>query len=119
MAVIPTLLRKPRLIWAVFIRNRCLSAEQMGEGFIAGSGKRISYWAWLPNYPAKGRSTWLLKELLRYMTNLGVNELLLEVDRVNRKTEVVHRLLGAKIVNEFTTRDGRERIVMKYELDPS
>ncbi len=31
----------------------------------------------------------------------------------------MHRLLGAEVVKMFMTRDGRERIVMKYKLNPA
>ena len=117
-AVIPTLIHKPGLIWDVYIRNMSFSARVLGEGFIVGSGARIAYWGWLPDYPLKGKSTCLLKELMHIMENLGASEVQLEVDRLNRKVEVIHRLLGAHVVKRFTTKDGRERIVMHYELNP-
>jgi hypothetical protein len=39
-----------------------------------------------------------------------------EIDRLNRKAEVIHRVLGAKMFKGFVTIDGRSRIVMKYIL---
>jgi hypothetical protein len=114
MASIPALIRKPALIRAAYIRLKSLLARALGEGFVVGSGARIVYWGWLPEYPSKGKSIFLLKELVRFMENLGAGRLHLEVDRMNRKVEVVHRLLGARVVREFATRDGRQRIVMEY-----
>ena len=116
--MIPSLVHKPSLLWDVFIRNLSFSAEELGEGFIVGSGARIAYWGWLPDYPLKGKSTCLLKELMHFMENRGASEIQLEVDRINRKVEIIHRLLGAHVVREFTTRDGRARIVMQYKLNP-
>lgn len=119
LAVIPALIRKPSLIWAVWIRYRSLSAKMHGEGFIVGSGARIVYWGWLPDYPSKGKSTRLMEELIHFMENLGASELQVEIDRLNRKVEVTHQLLGAHFVKKFTTRDGRERIIMEYKLNPT
>jgi hypothetical protein len=117
-SVIPALIRKPSLIWDLYIREMSFSASFHDEGFIVGSGARIAYWGWLPDYPQKGRSTYLLKELMHLMEKRGATEIQLEVDRLNRKVEVVHRLLGARVVREFTTSDGRARIVMEYKLNP-
>jgi hypothetical protein len=116
MASIPALIRRPGLIRPLYIRLRSLWAEALGEGFIVGSGARICYWGWRPGYPSKGRSIFLLKELLHLMQNQGVSRLQLEVDRPNRKVEVVHRILGARIVKEFITKDGRQRIIMEHCL---
>jgi hypothetical protein len=118
LILIPVLIRKPSLMRAMYIRNLSFSAKQIGEGFISSSGIRICYWGWLPGCPSKGKSTHLLIELIRYLENLGVRTMQLEVDRINRKVEVMHRLLGAKAVKEFTTKDGRARIVMEYRLNP-
>jgi hypothetical protein len=118
LAVFPCFIREPSLIRAMHIRNKFLSGRFLGEGFIINSGARIIYWGWLPDCPSKGRSTYLLKELLCYMEGLGAHSIQLEVDRINKKVEIMHRVLGAKIVKEFTTRDDRERVVMEYKLNP-
>jgi len=116
-AAIPGLARKPSQLWGVYIRNRSLSAKIVGEGFVLGSGPRIVYWGWLPGYPSKGKSICLMEELMRLMKSLGASKLHLEVDHINRKVEIIHRLLGAKVIRKFITRDGRERIVMEHNLN--
>ena len=116
-AVLPALIRQPKLIKAVSFRKKSLSVAAMGEGFIVGSGARVAYWGWLPNYPSGRQSIRLLQTLLWILGALGASAVQLEVDRVNRKVEVVHRLLGAKVVREFATSDGRVRLVMEHDLD--
>jgi hypothetical protein len=58
----------------------------------------------------------LLKTLLKILEDKQVSLVRFEVDRLNRKAEVIHRLLGAKVVREFNTPDGRSRIIMEYNL---
>jgi hypothetical protein len=53
---------------------------------------------------------------LKSLENNHVSQVRFEVDRLNRKAEVIHRLLGAKVGREFKTPDGRGRIIMEYIL---
>ena len=117
-AAIPALIRRPSLIQALYIRDKSCSADQIGEGFLTSCSNRICYWGWMPGYPSKGYSTYLLNALIDFMEDQGAEELQMEVDRANRKVEVMHRLLGAKAVKEFVTKDGRLRVVMEYRLKP-
>lgn len=116
LAMLPVLVRKPSLFRALSIRKKSLSRSVLGESFIVSTGARIAYWGWRPGYPSRGNSTRLLKEIIHLMEERGVRTLQLEVDRLNKKVEVVHRLLGASVVSEFTTKDGRDRLVMRYDL---
>ena len=119
VAAIPALIRTPGLLWDVYLRNRSLSPGAMGEGFGISSGARIAYWGWLPTHPSHGQATLLIREVLRTLASLGASTVRLETDRVNRKVEVMHRLLGARVVESLVTRDGRERIVFEYALGPT
>lgn len=118
LAVIPVLIRRPSLIWEIYVRNRSLSPRSPGDEYVVSSGARIAYWGWLPNHRSRGQSTSLIKEVLRSLETLGASTVRLETDRLNRKVEVVHRLMGARVVKVLVTRDGRERIVLEYGLSP-
>lgn len=118
LAVIPVLIRRPSLIWEIYVRNRSLSARSPGDEYVVSSGARIAYWGWLPSYRSHGQSTSLIKEVLRSLETLGASTVRLETDRLNRQVEVVHRLMGARVVKVLVTRDGRERIVLEYGLSP-
>lgn len=119
LAVIPAICRKPSLLKALKARDKSCTSKSPEESFVVNEGARIAYWCWLPGFPSKGKSIQLLKELMRFLENQGGKELQLEVDRINRLAEVTHRFLGAKVVKEFNTVDGRKRIVMKYQLSPT
>jgi hypothetical protein len=119
LAVLPVLIRRPSLIWDMYVRSRSLSRRAPGEAYIVSSGARIAYWGWLPNYPAHGQSTSLIREVLRTLERLGASKVRLETDRLNRKAEVMHRFMGAQAVEVLVTRDGRERIVLEYGLSPT
>jgi hypothetical protein len=119
LATIPALLRCPRLAWEVLNRERSLSPGASGDGYGVRSGPRIVYWGWLPGYPSHGQSVALLKEALRRLGSLGANKVSLEADRLNRKVEVTHRMLGARVVSVLKLPDGRERSVLEYTLRPA
>ncbi len=44
LAVIPVLIRRPSLIWEIYVRNRSLSARSPGDEYVVSSGARIAYW---------------------------------------------------------------------------
>lgn len=116
LAAFPALIRQPVLIKEIIWRAKSLLGSNPGEGFIIGSGPRISYWGWSPTYPTSGHSVFLLQAMLKTLKQNNIRQVVVEIDRPNRKAEAIHRLLGAKMVKEFMTLDGRNRIVMEYIL---
>lgn len=116
LSVIPVLIRSPSLAAQILVRRRALSPAARGTGYCVASGPRIAYWGWSPGHPARGGATALLKELLQRLERLGVTRVCLETDQLNRKAELVHRLLGARVVDVLRTRDGRERRILEYAL---
>jgi hypothetical protein len=116
LAALPALARQPLLIKKILSRAKSLWGLSSGDNYVIGSGARIAYWGWSPDYPSRGHSVFLLKTLLKNFENNHVNRVRFEVDRLNRKVEVIHRLLGAKVVREFKTPDGRSRMIMEYIL---
>ena len=118
LAALPSLIRHPNLFGEVSSREKSLRSTDLGGGFITGSGARLAYWGWSPNYPSKGQSMRLLQSALKILRDLGVGVIRLEIDRTNRKVEMAHRLLGARVVKEFKMKDGRVRIVMEHLLNP-
>jgi hypothetical protein len=116
LSALPALIRQPKLIRCVRDRANSLSSNQVGKDFVVGSGARLAFWAWSPAHPSKGQTTKLLQTAMKLLRSLGVKTVRLEVDRVNRKVEVMHRLMGGKVIDEFITGDGRQRIVMEHRL---
>jgi hypothetical protein len=116
LSALPALIRRPRLFGAVYDRANSLSSDQVRKDFVVGSGARLSFWGWSPAYPSRGQTTKLLQTAMRMLKALGVETVRLEIDRVNRKVEAIHRLMGGKVIEEFVTKDGRQRIVMEHRL---
>jgi hypothetical protein len=118
LAVIPALVRAPSLAWEVWVRNRALSPRSSGDEYFVSSGARIVYWGWSPGHRSHPPATSLITEVLRRLEELGARSVSLETDRLNRKVEVMHRLMGAHVSKVLVTRDGRERTVLEYALRP-
>ena len=116
LAALPALIRQPKLIPSVRSRVDSLSSSRAGDGFVVGSGARLAFWAWSPAHPFRGQTTRLLRTAMKLLKDRGVGTVRLEVDRVNRKVEAIHRLMGGKAVAEFVTGDGRQRIVIEHQL---
>jgi hypothetical protein len=48
------------------------------------------------------------------MRVLQAGAIRMEVDRDNTRSEMVHRLLGGRLVREYQTPNGRPRVLMEY-----
>jgi hypothetical protein len=116
LAAIPSLIRNPHLIGDIYSRQTSMSADEKASGYIVLSGAREEFWGWLPSQRLAGGAIELHEKWLSFVRLLGASEVKLEVDRVNEKVEKMHRLMGAKVVKEFTTPDGKQRLVMEYLL---
>ncbi len=116
MGAIPAIIRDPRLLSALRLRQRSLTVDPEEKGYIVKEGPRLEYWAW----PADQRSTMgavtLLKKWLEVMRLMGAQTVKFEVDEVNQKSTEIHRLLGSRIVSEFVTGEGKKRLIMEYSL---
>jgi len=116
LSALPALIRQPKLISSVSARANSLSVDENGKGFVIGSGARLSFWGWSPDYPSQGQPTRLLRTALKLLKTLGVETVRTEIDRNNRKVIVLNRLMGGKVIEEFETEGGRKRIFMEHQL---
>ena len=118
LGALPSLLRHPSLIRGVLLREKLLMPNSSNGGMIVNAGARASYWGWSPAFKDgdRGASIKMLRVLFNILRSLGVSILRLEVDSLNQKVEFTHRMMGAKVVQEFTTFDGRLRRIMEHRL---
>lgn len=116
LSSLPVLIRRPKLILSTFIRAKAIAHHEIADGLIIGPFARISFWGWSPDFYAKGQPLKLLQTAFKILKNLGAERVRLEVDRKNRKVEILHRLMGGKIIKQYVTHDGRERIFMEHML---
>jgi len=115
LAALPAILRSPSLAFQAFERQKSGSAEK-GEGFIVQSGAHQEYWAWAASGTAG--SLLLQKKWLSIMQILGADRVTCEVDKVNELSEMAHRVCGARRLTSLKTPDGRERLLLCYDLKP-
>lgn len=117
IASLPALIRQPSLIRDVLSRQNSGSADESSTGYVVQSGAHVEFWAWQPG--GGGGAFQLFLKWLALMRLLGVQSVSGEVDRVNDAILKAHRMLGAKILREFMTPDGRERFLIEYQLKPN
>lgn len=110
------IMRHPNLIYQIIIRQKNISNGQGNNGFIAMSGARLEYWGWLPDHKESMGAVELLRCWLAVVRQLGAVRVNHEIDVGNTKSEQIHKLLGSKVVGSFFTTDGRERLMMEYDL---
>jgi hypothetical protein len=106
---------QPSLIGEVLSRQNSMSADESSTGYVVQSGAHMEFWAWQPGHKGGGALQLFLK-WLALMRLLGVLTVRGEVDKVNDAIFKAHRMLGAKVVREFTTPDGRARFLIEYNL---
>ena len=114
LASLPALLRQPRLIREVYSRQTAGAADETEAGYVVHSGAHEEFWAWQPDRGSGAIELHL--KWLSLMRLLGARTIRGEVDKVNDIVMRTHRILGARTVKEFTTPDGRQRLIMEYIL---
>lgn len=113
-ALLPELLHHPRLVQAVYSRQQSASPDEAESGYVVQSGAHEEFWGWLPGNTSGAIELHL--KWLSVMRILGAQTVRGEVDRVNDVVLRAHRMLGARVVKEFVTPDGRQRLIIEYKL---
>ena len=113
-AALPEILRHPSLLGALYSRNQSLFHFSPKSKFVVQDGPRISYWAWDPQDTSNRFAIQLMQGFLDGMRSRGLQGVRLEIDRENRKVLLVHKLLGARVVEEFETPDGGHRLFLEH-----
>lgn len=115
LASLPAMARRPGLLAGLISRQRLQSADADGQGgYIVLHGPREEYWAWLPQQRKAGGAIELHRKWLELVRLLGAQQVRLEVDRENPKVEQLHLKLGARVVKQLVTPDGKERVILEY-----
>jgi hypothetical protein len=105
---------RPRLLAGMFSRYRSISRHADKEEYMINSGARCTCWAVLPEARANMGAVTLLRTWLALMRVMEAGRIRMEVDRDNTRSEMVHKLLGGRLVHKFETPDGKPRVLMEY-----
>ena len=114
-AALPALVRNPRLVQDIRSRQNSASVDANGQGYVIQAGAHEDYWAW-ENLRQPGAIELHLK-WLSLVRLLGAKSVKGEVDVVNSMVLKTHKRLGAKVIREFVTPNGNERVIIEYVLD--
>lgn len=112
---IPAIVRSPGLLFDTLSRLQSKSADSDEGGYIVQSASpHEDFWAWSGSHPG---AIELHLKWLSLMRLLGAKEVFGEVDKENVAVVKTHRMLGAKIIKNFITPDGKSRLLIKYILN--
>ncbi|MEA4820811.1 MAG: hypothetical protein VB122_01040 [Erysipelotrichales bacterium] len=117
-ALIPTIINKPKILLEGIKRYKSITTNsKLEEKFIINEGARSEYWTWNNEEKDSESSVVLLNKFYNILFILGCKEVNFEVDLCNKKVYKFHLYNGAELMNTFTLSDGRERAILKYNLE--
>jgi hypothetical protein len=105
---------RPRLLAGLFSRYWSISRRADREEYMIASGARCTCWAVLPEARPNMGAVTLLRTWLALMRVLEAGRIRMEVDVDNTRSEMVHKLLGGRLVHKYHTPDGKPRVLMEY-----
>jgi hypothetical protein len=114
IAALPAMLLRPSLLRRLRTRLRATSSMNSAEEYVVGKGARAAFMAMLPEARAGGEGVFLFYHWLATMRALGAREIRLEVDVANARVVAIHKRLGAAVIKEVVTPDGKARVFMEY-----
>jgi hypothetical protein len=114
-AALGSIIRNPSLIKPLIGRYKS-TRENNERKFITAEGPRSEYWAWSASNKDSVSSLEMHEVLLNILRDLGVGYLNFEVDTNNKKIFLFHKYNGAQVVENMILPDGRERVLMRYDL---
>lgn len=110
-----SILRNPSLVRSLYQRYKSTSSNARNH-FVTGHGVRGEFWGWDNSQKDSIAALELFEVGMGIVHSLGVKEFHIEVDTINKKIFLFHKLNGAKIVEQITLPDGRERVLMRYDV---
>ena len=113
--ILTSALSNPKLIRSAYDRYKSTGNNSENE-YVTTTGARIEYWGWLPGQNDSDKSVKMQEMLFFIMKLLGAEKLFFEVDTINKKVLIFHKLNGAEEVRSFMMPDGRERVVLVYDM---
>lgn len=107
--------KKPTIVFDAFSRYKATYKNSKNQ-FISKKGPRGEFWVWDSMVPKSAWSIILYQSHLKLLASLKLDRLNIEVDSDNKRILGFHKKNGAKIVESFVLPDGRNRIIMFYDL---
>lgn len=115
LSALKSVLLKPKLLKSLYVRYKSIKTKT-NNTFITSTGARLEYWAWSKKQDSFS-SIEMHEKLLNILEILGVKILSFEVDTLNKNIYKFHKSNGAELIDKIILSDGRERALMKYNLE--
>lgn len=116
LAALTSVLLQPSLLKDLLDRYNVVKSGSATK-IISTKGARSEYWVWLATNPDSASSVGMYFAQLNILKSLGVKEFFGEVDKVNKKILKFQLRNGGNILDEITLPDGRERVILKVDLN--
>lgn len=113
IAAIPAIICNPKILLESYRRQKA-NAGVGKDMYVLKDGVHEDYWAWNPARHSGAIDLHL--KWLSLVKLLGANNVKGEVDMANKMILKTHQMLGAKLVRQFVTPDGRKRVIIEYQF---
>jgi hypothetical protein len=113
-SLIPALIKSPKIIGKLLARNRFVKSAGQSTSFGISQGSRCEYWAWRPESRNLVISILMFETWLNIVFELGSASIKGEVDILNKYVLRIHKIIGAKVIDELILSDGRKRVIIEY-----
>jgi len=115
IAAVPSFIFNPKLI-AETLKRYQSTDKKSDRKFVTATGARGEYWVWNPENKESIWATYLNNKHLEILYLMGAKTLSFEVDSENDKVFKFSKMNGEIEQDRITLGDGRERILMSYDL---
>jgi hypothetical protein len=113
-SLIPAILKSPKILKKLLARNRFINSAGHSTTFGISKGSRCEYWAWRPDKRNLVMSILMFETWINIVLELGSTSIKGEVDMLNKYVLRIHKILGARIIDELNLSDGRKRVIIEY-----
>jgi hypothetical protein len=115
IASVPSLLLNPEMIIESWKRYKSTSGKN-DKKFLTATGARGEFWVWDSENKQSMGATVLNDKQLQLMYILGIQNYGIEVDAENDKILLFSKIHGACEVERMILDDGRERVLLNYDI---
>lgn len=116
VSAITSIIRRPSLLKHLIDRYLVIKNKSTTK-IISLKGARSEYWVWRSTNKDSISSVEMYLAQFNILKSLGVTELFGEVDKLNKKILAFQRANGGQIIDEITLPDGRERVIIRFDLE--
>lgn len=116
IAALTSIFVKPSLFRHLYDRYKVINNDSKSM-IISTMGARSEYWVWNAANHDSVASVEMYFALYNILKSLGIKELYGEIDKVNSKVLKFQQVNGGEIQNCITLPDGRERLIIKVNLE--